>query len=125
MYSIIVSKKCPVGQTLKPVLLNEFGFKEIDKEFDGNKICISETFPKFQLITIEKHHLYADYLSKLETELFIIASTHTSKEGVPAFTVHPVGNYDKAELGGKEKTLVFSSAVVIKKIFLEMNQETL
>jgi len=51
-------------------------------------------------------------LDKVEEEQIIVLSKHKSKAGTKSFTVHSLGNFDKAEYGGKEKTLINSNAKI-------------
>jgi len=83
-------------------LLAECGFKETGKSFKGNKILSNKDF---DLVFIGDYQLYADYLSEMETDCLIFASKHKSESGKPTLTVHGLGNWGKAEYGGKAKTL--------------------
>lgn len=65
------------------------------------------------LLTLEESHLYRDYLDKAVEEalgeppsLVIYASRHRSESGMRALTVHPIGNFGEARLGGKPGRLV-------------------
>lgn len=62
---------------------------------------------------------------KLVPEQAIFLSRHTSQTGEPTLTVHPVGNYGKAEFGGKDKTLVKSSPKMMAYLirFLKKNAD--
>ena len=69
----------------------------------------------------DKEIIYVD-VSKQEkgTDFFIFASTHRSEQHNKTLTVHPIGNWNKADLGGKEKTLCTSSALIQKIAFLKL-----
>lgn len=54
--------------------------------------------------------------------LAIFLSRHTSKSGKSSLTTHPVGNYGKAEFGGKERTLVESSPIVMTQILRNLKK---
>lgn len=54
--------------------------------------------------------------------LAIFISRHTSKTGEPTLTVHPIGNYGKAEFGGKAEALVESSPKVMTKLLRNLNK---
>ena len=104
MYAIIVSTVDTVGLNVKQRLLENFDFKETEKEFDGNVIYSSE---EFELITIEKLQIFADYVNEIDAEVLIFASRHSSEKGTPSLTAHCIGNWGpKAEMGGKPRTLV-------------------
>lgn len=68
------------------------------------------------LITIQEHHVYYDDLDKeIVKELGVIAdniiflSKHKSASEKKALTVHPIGNWSEAKLGGKDNELTPAS----------------
>ncbi len=68
------------------------------------------------LSTINLHHLYFDDIdvkfadaSGIKPDNVIFISRHKSVSNMRTLTVHPIGNFFKAEYGGREKTLVPSS----------------
>ncbi len=60
------------------------------------------------LIESEKSLLYSEELD-IETDLFVVASTHRSKTNKPSLTVHPTGNWGSADVGGNEHELSYTS----------------
>jgi D-aminoacyl-tRNA deacylase len=61
-------------------------------------------------------HLSADDVDKdftsstgIEIEEIVFLSKHKAASGIRTLTVHPIGNYNKAEFGGREGELVRSS----------------
>lgn len=67
----------------------------------------------FILVSIGEHHLERDNVDKSVTEELgidldgvIYLSKHKSGSGRKSLTVHPIGNFGKAEFGGKDSTLV-------------------
>ena len=72
---------------------------------DYGKFCKKGT----RLITIEKLHIYAEKIDKEwekqnngKIDNIIFLSRHKAASGRPSLTVHPIGNWGKAEYGGKE-----------------------
>jgi len=116
-FSIIVSKTDPAGLNIYSCLKENFPFKETQKVFDSNPIL---SFKSFDLVLIEREQVFADYVNELNSDLFIFASKHRSEQGKPCLTVHPIGNFGKAELGGKDFELVPASALVMKSLLLEL-----
>jgi D-aminoacyl-tRNA deacylase len=51
-------------------------------------------------------------LNKCKEDKVIVLSTHASAAGTKSLTTHSIGNYSKAELGGQDKTLVYSMAKI-------------
>lgn len=124
--SVIVSKTDLAGLNISEQLITEFNFKKTKKEFDSNLIYSNNLIKgkEIDLIFINEKQVAADYLNELETDLFVFASKHSSESGKPTFSVHSIGNFNKAELGGKEKTLVKTSSLVIKNFFLNLLKQT-
>lgn len=84
---------------------------QIISGFDNNPIY---SYEELILITINKMHLFYDNidkevekLGKIENVIFI--SRHRSESGMRTLTIHPIGNFSKAEFGGKSFELVKSS----------------
>jgi len=58
-----------------------------------------------------------------DTDYFIFASTHRSEQHNKTLTVHPIGNWHKADLGGQERKLCGSSAHLQKIFFQELARQ--
>jgi D-aminoacyl-tRNA deacylase len=112
MATIVISKKCPAGQNVGQHLL-KMGFKKNGETFDGSPVY---SFKELKLVFVQEMHIYADKVKELDTEQIVFASTHKSQAMQPCLSVHPVGNFGKAELGGWNKTLVPCSARVNKQL---------
>ena len=52
----------------------------------------------------------------IKTDQAIFLSRHRSKTGEPTLTVHPIGNYGKAEYGGETRTLVETSPKLMTQL---------
>jgi len=70
---------------------------------------------EYIIMTIPELHIYAEDVDK-EAEKFgmkfdevIFMSRHKAASAIPTLTVHPIGNYNNADFGGKSETLVKSS----------------
>lgn len=73
---------------------------------------------------IEEKPVYAEDIDKkIDADLFIFATKHASKSEIPSLSVHSPGNWNKAELGGKDNQLSKCPANYLKEalIFLENN----
>ncbi|WP_455142777.1 D-aminoacyl-tRNA deacylase [Candidatus Hodarchaeum mangrovi] len=75
---------------------------------------------------IKEVSIFADSEIKsleLNTQSSIIfLSRHSAKSLRPSLTVHPIGNFSKAEFGGKDSTLVSCDSYLLKLLFLKINQ---
>ncbi len=64
------------------------------------------------VMSIPDLHIYRDGLDAaardvgFNPDVVIFPSEHASSSGMPALTVHPIGNYNGADLGGRPHTLV-------------------
>lgn len=119
-HSIVVSKKCPAGMNIARQLQAK-GFKETEREFDGNKIWRWDD--RLELVFVDELHIHAENIKSLKTDSVIFATTHKSEKGTPSLTVHSIGNFGKAELGGKDKTLVPCSARLMKTLLKNLQEE--
>jgi len=119
--SVIVSKTDPAGINIAGHLIKKFNFKETEKSFDLNSVySFSNEKNSFDLVFINQKQVFADYLNELETDLIVFASKHSSETKKPCLSVHSIGNFSKAELGGKDKTLVKTSSLVLKNFYLNL-----
>ena len=123
--AIISSSNDPAGVNIRKQLIELFKFEDTNETFDDNPIY---QYAKIKNNTIKSYLInddliYSDNIDKkINADVFIFASKHRSKENTKSFAVHSIGNWDTAELGGKEKTLCISSAVLLKSLFIELNE---
>ena len=86
-----------------------------DGEFDGEKIWnLSKDYGNFclrgtRLITIKKLHIHAEGIDRkwveetgIDIKNIVFLSRHKAASGRPSLTVHPIGNWGKADYGGQE-----------------------
>jgi D-aminoacyl-tRNA deacylase len=86
---------------------------------DGwKKIGMFQNFPvykndRFYLVHIKIQKIYAENIDSIIREKLninfdniIVASKHKSASGIRSLTVHPIGNWGKAEYGGKDRVVV-------------------
>lgn len=73
-------------------------------------------YDDFCIATIPDKHIFHDNVDlelaqvlDEKPQIIIYASRHRSESGKRSLTVHPIGNFFKAEFGGKDKTLVPSA----------------
>ncbi len=77
-----------------------------------------------KLYEIEERSIYAENIDKkIDADLFIFATKHSSKSGIPSLSVHSPGNWGKAMLGGKDSELCVCPASYLKEAlkYLEKN----
>ncbi len=120
MLAIITSASDIASMTIRNQLLRNYGFSELKEKFNG--------FPVFnlqieeedaRLYTLSSRHVDCDSLDEqIPASMFVFASRHYSKAGIPALTTHSVGNWAKAGLGGRDFTICPTSPALMK-LFLQ------
>jgi len=114
MNLIIASEADTASMNLRDRLLEMAEWEE-DSKFDGKKIWnLSKDYGNFclsgtRLITIKKLHIHAEGIDRKwveETGIgiknIVFLSRHKAASGRPSLTVHPIGNWGKADYGGQE-----------------------
>ncbi|MAG02844.1 hypothetical protein CMI42_05900 [Candidatus Pacearchaeota archaeon] len=84
--------------------------------------------PHIPIIELKKETIYSNIDTKKYPQLknidfLIFASTHRSKNNVPALTVHTPGNFRGNDLGGEPGKVCKTSALVVKHLFNELNKK--
>ena len=122
--AIISSSKDPAGVNIRNNLIQLFDFEKLNEKFDGNDVYqyIEIKNKNIKLFLTNDDLIFLERIdNKIDADFFVFASKHRSKENTPSFAVHPIGNWDKADFGGVGKKLCFSSAVLLKNLFVELN----
>src|SRR3989344_7358000 len=123
--AIIASSKDPAGINIRNNLLELFDFRKLNDEFDDNEVYeFKEINDKIiKLYLTDNDLIFSENIDgQIDADFFIFASKHRSKENTQAFTVHGIGNWNSTEMGGSERKLCPSSAVLMKNIFLALNE---
>ena len=84
----------------------EFGGRRIWELLDNHgDFCLKGT----KLITIEKLHIHAEKIdyewtekTRIDIDNIVFLSRHKAASGRPSLTVHPIGNWGRADYGGLE-----------------------
>lgn len=96
-FAIIISRIDKAGQNIKDSLI-ELGF-------DNSLIY-----------EIEVESIFAENIDKkIDADIFIFATKHQSKNGVPCLSVHATGNWNLAEFGGENDKLCTGPANYLKR----------
>lgn len=112
MRLIITSQEDVASMNIWRHLLDGWDWREVGTFEDKSIFEHSD----FLMATIPEIHLNRDNVDKeLERktgksfEVVVFASRHKAESKLPTLTVHPIGNYSVAELGGKNGRLVPTS----------------
>jgi len=109
----------PADQNIKNHLITR-GFEE-KKEIAGYKTYTWKNLTMYE--TEAKTCLELENIDKeIEADLFVFATIHQSASKHPCLTCHPIGNWDKAEHGGNERTIYQSSAAYWKMFYLRLKE---
>ncbi|MEM3074703.1 MAG: D-aminoacyl-tRNA deacylase [Candidatus Pacearchaeota archaeon] len=81
---------------------------------------------KFRVEIIDEELIYAENIDKrlkIDKNNFVVfASKHKSKKSNKTLTIHTIGNFKKAEFGGKAETICNSNALLFKYFFQTLNR---
>lgn len=112
MRLIVTSEADIASMNIREHLLDSWSWKEIGI-FEETPIFERD---KFLMITLPEIHLDRDNVDRQVSELtgrnfevVVFASRHRAESKIPTLTVHPIGNFSKAEYGGMDRTLVPAS----------------
>lgn len=112
MKAIIVSTEDSASINIRDRLLEmenwdkRGNFRGMPAYFYGEYVMLQHSEPHIYAEGIDEE--ISEFLGE-RPEVLIFASMHKSESGKSCLTVHPVGNYGKAESGGKNRTLSMSS----------------
>ncbi|MBI2550566.1 hypothetical protein HYV83_05305 [Candidatus Woesearchaeota archaeon] len=119
--AIIVSSRDVAGMLIKQQLLKNYGFGEIKGEgFEGSAVySLPVEDYEARLFTTASDSIHCENIDKrISAGLFVFATRHYSKAGVPSLTTHSVGNWGKADYGGQDGMICPTSASLLK-LFLQ------
>jgi D-aminoacyl-tRNA deacylase len=125
MKLLVSSTEDLASTNIKEALLLHNGWKELDK-FEGKPVY---SFGEMVMVTIDGMHLHADNIDKHVTEVLgseveqvIFLSRHRAASGQRSLTVHPIGNWNRADYGGKDGELVKSAPDLMTSLLRELKR---
>ncbi|MBU1204566.1 MAG: D-tyrosyl-tRNA(Tyr) deacylase [Nanoarchaeota archaeon] len=124
MRAIIVSKKDIAGMNIKECLLRLFDFKEINEEFEEEKVYeILVEREKIKLYTTKKESINCENIDeKIDADFIVFATKHQSKSGIASLSVHIQGNWSKAEFGGSDRKLCIADADYLRDCLFRIKE---
>jgi D-aminoacyl-tRNA deacylase len=72
---------------------------------------------------IEEYMCFAQGLDALEEPYIVFVSSHKSESAKPTLSTHCIGNWGKAELGGKDRELVPTNSFLLKNYLLRLQKK--
>jgi D-aminoacyl-tRNA deacylase len=108
MKLIVTSSEDPASMNIRKRLLDMRGWNE-EGFFSGHPVLAADDF---LMVQVDRIHLDEDHIDgRVGEELgksistTVFASRHSSESRIPTLTVHPIGNFSKADYGGVDGTL--------------------
>ena len=120
VFTIVVSKPNAASMNIAQRFIENFEWNKTGKIFDGEPI---RKHGNLELVFTDTLHVFADNVDSISTDFFVFVSSHKSAAGKPSLTCHPIGNWGKAELGGKDKSLVPTSAFLLRNYLLKLEEK--
>ena len=124
MKVIMTTRIDPASMNILTKLVENFNFKESGMWFDGNPVFKSGDI---LVLTTNDEMIYYDGLDDaikgtlgVKPEIIAFASRHSSKQKLPALTIHVTGNWGKAMYGGKGEHLALAQPSAMKLALLKM-----
>ena len=114
--AIITSATDSAGASIRAQLLKNYGFEKVDEKFDGREVYrLPVEDYEARLYTTEADSIHCENIDKrITANLFVFATRHRSGAGVPALTAHAIGNWGKADYGGRDGTVCQTSPMLLK-----------
>jgi D-aminoacyl-tRNA deacylase len=115
---LVTSEKDIASQTIKTVLIEEYGFLPTGDNFEDNPIlaCGDSVI----LITTNRDMIFCDHLEDhFDADAFIFCSRHRAESAKPALLVHSTGNLGEEALFGGNPQEVSVSAPALVSIALQ------
>src|SRR3989344_305482 len=108
------------GLNIQKQLLKFYPFKETGERFEQKPVYEAKTpLHMLRMYTTNTKCTHCDHFDKkIHADVFVFPTTHRSAAGIHSFTVHPIGNWSSADLGGEKKTLGIAPARLMKHTFL-------
>ncbi len=120
---ILVSRQNEASQTILRRLVANHAFKAITPLSHENAAYPRWSDGANTLLEFDAPITNSDFLSFLESDLFVFASTHKAESGKPCLTVHANGNWGDAKLGGSPRTLNPTSSRAIQAAFESLQSD--
>ena len=119
-YAIIASTKDDASINIRDSMLENYKFDHTEVKF-RNEFVYSKG--NLSIYTLSKELIVSENLDKeIAADYFIFISKHQSKAKIPSLTVHSIGNWGIADLGGNSNTLVKSSAMFQRDLYRNLHR---
>jgi D-aminoacyl-tRNA deacylase len=123
---VLVSRADPASVTIRDALLDLVPWEDAGA-FQGLPV---RRHGDLLLAEVERLHLHCDHVDRelreagFRFDAVLFASKHRAESGKPALTVHPIGNWGAADVGGLPGRIVPAAPVVMGRILRRLHVET-
>lgn len=119
-YAVIASTKDNASMNIRDSMLENYRFDHTEAKF-RNEFIYSKG--NLSIYTLSKELIVSECIDKeIQADYFIFISKHQSKAKIPSLTVHSIGNWGMADLGGRSNILVKSSAVFQRDLYRNLHR---
>ena len=120
---LVTSEKDTASQTIKAVLIEEYGFLPTGETFEDNPILAADE--SSILITTKRDMIFCDHLEDHFTaEAFIFCSRHRAESAKPSLLVHSTGNLgNEALFGGNPQSVSVSAPALVSRALHSLQRE--
>ncbi len=123
-FAIITSIKDQAGINIHDSLVKNYGFLESGNFEEKSKHFLDIKKNSVELFVVNNESVFEEKLDeRIDADYFIFATRHQSSSETPSFTVHPIGNWEKAEMGGEEKKLCLAPSALLKLSLNTLNEK--
>ncbi len=127
MKLVVTSTEDPASMNIRARLLEKPGWKE-SGAFEGHPVMTRDDFKMVQVVRIhlEEDNIDAKAAAALgdKVEVVIFASRHRSESKIPTLTVHPIGNFSSADLGGQPGVLCPTSPQLMTSALRQLSEHS-
>lgn len=122
---LVSSDKDTASINLKEELLKEY---QVDKLKNNLYKINLDSINEIYLKEINQLHIFSkqeDICKEKEFDIIIFLSKHStlSEKKPRCMTVHAIGNWGKAELGGKDRCVVKTDPILIRKLLVNLKEK--
>ena len=101
------------------MLETTFFIPSTTKKYEEKDVYCYEKNKEIKVYTTDKISVHCENLDKeIDADFFIFASKHRSEKETKSLSVHALGNWAIAELGGKDYQLCIAPALYLRKAIL-------
>ncbi|HRT03064.1 MAG TPA: D-aminoacyl-tRNA deacylase [Candidatus Diapherotrites archaeon] len=128
-FLLIISKADIAATTFNEQLFQNYDLKNISENY---YLLKTNGINKIYVWITQKQHLYLNEKEDLDSQIpnykqinqIIFLSKHSTltNNKPPSMLIHSIGNWGKAELGGKDHTLVKTDPILIRTLLLELKK---